>query len=70
MPSGTLHTSRRIQFWEQANQHALSLPILALDGKPGEAPGFDLRSEVPACARVLPGKYCGTLAAVLVSASP
>jgi hypothetical protein len=36
MPSGALHTSGRVQFWEEANQHGQSLPILARDGKSDE----------------------------------
>ena len=35
MASGALHTPRCVKFRKEANEHALSLPSTANDGKPG-----------------------------------
>jgi hypothetical protein len=35
-----LHSARRIQFWEEANDHALSLPSAAPERKTSQAQGY------------------------------
>jgi hypothetical protein len=44
MPSGALHAARGVQLREESNQHALSLPSTAPDGK--RSPDCDSPSEL------------------------